>query len=106
MALGWKVDDIARIEHLAGFEHEHTARFNLFPSAGGFVGLEILRKRLLELQGDPLAHYTDTVDCVDQGFRIVRKNISAGWFNIIEIVEPLRKGGNTVAIGKIKPSPL
>ncbi len=76
--LGGKVDDVSGVGQCSGFEHEHPARPNLAAPTSIGIGAEILRKRFLELQGDPSPHDTDAVDRVNQCLGILAKNISCG----------------------------
>ena len=66
VALGRKVDDVARRNQLSRFEHEHASRPNFLLATGSYICLEIVRPGFLELQGDSPAHGTDAVDGVSR----------------------------------------
>ncbi len=57
--------------------HEPCAGLHLAELARFFVGCEIPRECLLELENDATAHDTDTVDGVDQGLGLATENVSA-----------------------------
>src|SRR5215471_16496672 len=74
--LGRKVDDIFRVRDVAGLEHKHPAGLDLPPLAGGFVGFEVLRVGILELERDATTHDADAIDCVDERFRVRQQDIA------------------------------
>lgn len=61
---------------LPGLEHKDFTRLDLPAPGGFFVGAEILRKGLFELQGNAFAHYSDGIYGIDQGFYIGRQQIA------------------------------
>jgi hypothetical protein len=77
MPLGGKVDDEARIGNESGRIYEHSTWLDLSPPCCARVRFEVARERLLELQRDPFAHETDSVDRVDQGFGICLEEVTA-----------------------------
>src|SRR5579884_3024243 len=74
--LRWEVDDVAGIGRLASIEDEHSTRLDLAARAGGRVRPEVVRVGALELQRKPTSHHTDTIDGVDQRFRVGLEYVS------------------------------
>jgi hypothetical protein len=79
--LGRKVDDVARRCQIAGFEHKHPARLDLLARAGRRIGLEVLRKLILELQCDTAPHHTNAVDGVDQRLGLAAQDVACRVFD-------------------------
>lgn len=75
-ARGWKSDDPVGPHELTVVESEHLAQRNLIPFACSLVGLELGRERVLELQGDALAHDPDRVHGVDERVRLRFKEVA------------------------------
>ena len=93
MALGRKVDDESRREHLVSVEDEHFARSNLVALATTSVGLEVFWKRAFELKCDAASHYTDAVDGVDQSFGVFCEDVARLVFDhdippLVSVVPP------------------
>ena len=78
VALGGKVDDGAGIGEGAGFKDKHGAWFHLTPLASLGVGAEILRERLLELEGNAAPHHAHAIHRIDQGFGVFGKDVTRG----------------------------
>jgi len=78
MPLGRKINDEARIEHACPLKDEHFAWRHLTRVASMAIGFVVLGKGFLELQSNTFAHVADTVDCVDQGFRVCFEKIAFG----------------------------
>jgi hypothetical protein len=53
-----------------GLEYEHPPGLDLPPIAGRFLHLEVFGIGVLELKSDAAAHDANTVNCVDDRFRV------------------------------------
>jgi hypothetical protein len=81
VALGWKVDDVARRGELPRLEHEHPARLHLTAPASRGIGPEVLRVGMPELQRDATPHHSHTVDRIDERIRPGLQDVAAGVFD-------------------------
>jgi hypothetical protein len=77
VTLGGEIDDEPRPDTPTSRNHEHPARHDFTSTAGALVNPEVLRVRLLELKCYTLAHHTNTVDSVDESFRISFEQVAA-----------------------------
>jgi hypothetical protein len=55
-------------EKLFGCHNKHFASLYFLGCASIFVLMEVLWESLFKLQSQALAHYADTIDCVNKGF--------------------------------------
>ena len=76
MAFGGEVDDIARIENMTCFEHEHASGLDFPMPASGFIALEVFWESFFELQGEAFAHHANAVDRIYRGFCVRIKKIA------------------------------
>ncbi len=56
-------------------ENKHGTELHLAPLASLAIGAEMLRKRLLELEGNALPHHANTVDRIDEGFSVLGSEV-------------------------------
>ena len=78
VALGGKIDDVLWVGEGARPENKHGTELHLTPLASLAIGAEILRKRLLELEGNALPRHANTVDRIDEGFSVLGKDGASG----------------------------
>jgi hypothetical protein len=76
MPFGWKVDDKPRMMKPVQVEDQHLAGPKFSTVAGCFISLVVFGKRLAELQRDAAPHNSDTVDGVDERFRVCVENVA------------------------------
>src|SRR5665213_4116140 len=81
MTLRRKIDDVFGLYESAVVEHEHLARSDLFPFAGGLVGLVIRRPFAPELQGNAFAHNADGVYGIDDRVDALFQQVTLGDFD-------------------------
>jgi len=70
VALSRKVDDVLGVGWRIGGLNEHGSEMHLVRLACAGVPAVVIRKSLLELQGDSLTHDANAVDRIDQGLDI------------------------------------
>ena len=76
LTLRREVDDVPWIRQRRQFMDEHAARLDFTAFARRGVSLEILRKKIPELESDPAADHTNAIDTVYQRLDILPENIA------------------------------
>ena len=76
MSFGWKVDDVFWVGNRVGLKNEHFSRLDFLPLTSSGIGLEVIRKSILELQRNSPAHDANTVDGVDQCFDVSCEDVA------------------------------
>src|SRR5260370_8212971 len=76
MFLSRKVDNNARVVEHVSMKHEHSSKLHLAPLACGLICRVIVWECLLELQGNTLTHYPNSVDRINERLAVCAKKIT------------------------------